>query len=56
VHAFFGADVPEDTLHEQNASLGAQNDYVQFLTTQAIMNKEHQDAARAQASFYGVET
>jgi hypothetical protein len=55
VHAFFGADIPEDTVNEQNGSLGAQNDYVNYLASTAIRMQEEQDAAKAQAAFYGVE-
>jgi hypothetical protein len=56
VHAFFGADVPDNTVNEQNASNGAQNDYTMYLETQAIIRQNVQDTANAQAAFYGVET
>ena len=56
MHAFFGADVPENTVNEQKASLGAQNDYSIYLGTQAISSQQQQDADKAQACFYGVET
>lgn len=55
MHAFFGADVPEETVIEENASLGAQFDYGTYLATQAIITQQEQDAAKAQAAFYGVE-
>lgn len=54
MHAFFGADIPEDTLNEQNASLGAQKEYATFLATH-VDPRIDQDAVRAQCAFYGVE-
>ena len=55
MHAFFGADIPADTQNEQTASVGAQQDYQQFLASKNVVGASGQDAEAAQAAFFGVE-